>query len=94
VLSLEEASSIENPCSIPYGKIFHTIPTYNVDAKTGKDIRDGKNFIFEKIGEIPLSGLFFLYDEEADYLSLCKNQENTAEILRNNVGISLHEKFA
>ena len=85
ILAIAEATSLEDPLSISYSKLFHTIPTVEIGASEYDTLRLGKtlNLSWQKTPE--WDTLIFLKYTCKNYISLCKLQGWIVTIMRNNV---------
>lgn len=85
ILAIAEATSLEDPLSISYSKLFHTIPTVEIGASEYDTLRLGKtlNLSWQKTPEWDM--LIFLKYTYKNYISLCKLQGWIVTIMRNNV---------
>lgn len=85
ILAIAEATSLEDPLSISYSKLFHTIPTVEIGASEYDTLRLGKtlNFSWQKTPEWD-THIFLKYTYK-NYISLCKLQGWIVTIMRNNV---------
>ena len=85
ILAIAEATSLEDPLSISYSKLFHTIPTVEIGASEYDTLRLGKtlNLSWQKTPE--WDTLIFLKYTYKNYISLCKLQGWIVTIMRNNV---------
>ena len=85
ILAIAEATSLEDPLSISYSKLFHTIPTVEIEVSEYDTLRLGKtlNLSWQKTPE--WDTLIFLKYTCKNYISLCKLQGWIVTIMRNNV---------
>ena len=85
ILAIAEATSLEDPLSISYSKLFHTIPTVEIGESEYDTLRLGKtlNLSWQKTPE--WDTLIFLKYTYKNYISLCKLQGWIVTIMRNNV---------
>ena len=85
ILAIAEATSLEDPLSISYSKLFHTIPTVEIEVSEYDTLRLGKtlNLSWQKTLEWDM--LIFLKYTYKNYISLCKLQGWIVTIMRNNV---------
>lgn len=85
ILAIAEATSLEDPLSISYSKLFHTIPTVEIGASEYDTLRLGKTLTLSWQKTPEWDTLIFLKYTCKNYISLCKLQGWIVTIMRNNV---------
>ena len=85
ILAIAEATSLEDPLSISYSKLFHTIPTVEIEVSEYDTLRLGKTLTLSWQKTPEWDTLIFLKYTCKNYISLCKLQGWIVTIMRNNV---------
>lgn len=85
VLAIENATSMDHPISISYSKLFHTIPTLEIDGTQYWEIYLGKNLDLSWAEIEKRDTLIFLKYSDGNYVSLCQLHKSIATIIRNDV---------
>lgn len=83
---IENACQIDKINSIPISNLFHTIHTYEISDEAMKDIIDWRKWLDNLIPTwLNNEEIFFLSNKNIPYTSLCKNENGSLLILKNDV---------
>lgn len=84
-LTIETASTIENPIELDEGDIFQSIETREISDSFMQDIIDGRDVTSYSIENSKNNSLLFVINKKLVYKSLCEIKNGEFLVLRNNI---------